>query len=127
MAISVNPSVIALVGMEIGGGPIAGFGSAPAERVTGSEVESPHRRSLLVFHGLSLLHLRSDYCDPCESFVCCRDLRCGSLLRNFVDPALVASEDFRLGTLGERGDVVAFKGEKSPLHSLTKFTLCFPW
>jgi len=30
---------------------------------------------------------------PGEPFVCCRDLRCGSLLRNFVDPPLVASQD----------------------------------
>jgi hypothetical protein len=27
-------------------------------------------------------------CDPGEPFVCCHDLRCGSLLLNFVDPAL---------------------------------------
>jgi len=50
------------------------------------------------FYGHSLRHLRSGYCDPGEPFVCRRDLRYGSLLRNFLDPALVASEDFRVGT-----------------------------
>jgi hypothetical protein len=35
------------------------------------------------------------------------------LLRNFVDRALVASEDFRIGTWGERVGAVAFNGETS--------------
>ena len=90
--------------MEIGGGPTAGFGSAPAERSSRYRVARPNGRSLRVFYGHSLRHLRSGYCDPGEPFVCCRDLRCGSLLRNFFDPALVASEDFRVGTWSERGD-----------------------
>ena len=40
----------------------------------------------------------SGYCDAGKPLVCCRDLCGGSLLRNSVDPALVDSEDFRLGT-----------------------------
>ena len=44
--------------------------------------------------------LRFDYCGPGEPFVCCRDLRCDSLLRNSFDPALVASEDLSVGTWG---------------------------
>src|ERR1039458_3779735 len=87
--------------MEIGGGPVAGFGSAPAERLSRYRVTRPNGRSLLVFYGHSLRHLRSGYCDAGEPFVCGRNLRNGSLLRNFFDSALVASEDFRVGTGGE--------------------------
>jgi hypothetical protein len=89
--------------MEIGWGPIAGFGSAPAERLSGYRIARPNGRSLWVFYGHSLRHLRSGYCDPGEPIVCCRNLRYSSLLRNFVDPALVVSEDFRVGTRRERG------------------------
>src|ERR1700693_2110976 len=84
--------------MEIGGGPIAGFGSAPAERLSRYRVPRPNGLSLRVFYGHSLRHLRPGYCDPGEPFVSSRDLRYGSLLRNFLDSALVASEDFRVGT-----------------------------
>ena len=54
-------------------------------------VALPHGRSLRVFYGHRLRHLRFDYCDPGERFICCHDLRYSSLLRNSVDPALVAS------------------------------------
>ena len=103
--------------MEIGGGPIASFRSAPPEWSSRYRVARPDGRSLRFFYGHSLRHLRFDYCAPGEPFVCCRDLRYGSLLRNFVDRALVASEDFRIGTWGERGGAVAFNGETSLLHS----------
>src|ERR1700678_382936 len=83
-------------GMEIGRGPIAGFGGALAERSSGYWVARSNGRSLRVFYGSSLRHLCFNYCDPGEPFVCCRDLRSGSLLRNFLDTALVASEDLRV-------------------------------
>ena len=111
--------------MEIGGGPIASFGDAPAERLSRYRVARPYGRSLRVFYGHSLRHLRFDYRDPGEPFVCCRDLRCGSLLRNFFDPALVvASEDLRVGTWGERGGAVAFNGEKSHVTQLPTAKTC---
>ena len=84
--------------MEVGGGPNAGFGGAPAERLSRDRIACTHGRSLRVFYGHSLRHLRPGYCDPGEPFVSSRDLRYGSLLRNFLDSALVASEDFRVGT-----------------------------
>lgn len=83
-------------GMEIGGRTIAGFGSSSAERLSRYWVTCPYGRSLRVFYGHSLRHFRTGYCDPSQPFVCCRDLRCSPLLRNSLNPALVASEDFRL-------------------------------
>lgn len=87
--------------MEIGRGPIAGFGGAPAERLSRYRVAHPHGCSLGVSYGDGLRHLRSDYCDAGEPFVCCRDLRCGSLLRNFFDPALVVADEVRLVIQGD--------------------------
>ena len=84
--------------MEIGRGPIAGLGSAPAERSSGHRVACSHGRSLRVFYGHIFQCLCSGYCDAGKPLVCFRDLCGGSLLRNFVDPALVDSEDFRIGT-----------------------------
>jgi hypothetical protein len=94
MAISVNPSVIALVGPEWKsvGRPIAGFGPSTAKRVPGSRAANPPGCCVLVSYSPSLRHFRVSHGDPVESSVCSRDLRCGSLLRDFVDPALVASE-----------------------------------
>jgi hypothetical protein len=40
----------------------------------------------------------------------------GSLLRSFVDPALVGSEDLRVYKRGERGGVVAFNAETWRSH-----------
>jgi hypothetical protein len=94
MAISVNPSVIACgwTGMAIGGRPIAGFGPGIAKRVPGYRAANPPGWSVLVSYSPSLRHFRVSHGDPVESSVCSRDLRCVSLLRDFVDPALVASE-----------------------------------
>ena len=100
--------------MEIGGGPVAGFGCALVMRSPRYGVAHPYRRDFLVLYGRSLRHLRSRYCDPGEPLVCCRDLRCGSLLRNLVDPALVASEASGVGTWGEHGGVVALNWRKWP-------------
>jgi len=106
--------------MEIGGGPIAGFGSAPAERLSRHRVARPNGRSFQVFYGHSLRHLRSGYCDAGEPFVCCRDLRYGSLLRSFFDPALVASEGCRVGTWVYAVETFAFNDKN------LAFTHCPP-
>ena len=79
-------------GMEISGRPIAGFGPGIAKRVPGSSAANPPRCSVFVSYGSSLRHFRVSHRDPVQSPVCSRDLRCGSLLRDIVDPALVASE-----------------------------------
>jgi len=86
--------------MEIGVGPIAGFGGAPAERLSRYWVACPHWGSFRFFYGPGLRHLRFDYCDSGKPFACRRRLRWGPLLRDFVNPALVLSENFGLGTWG---------------------------
>jgi hypothetical protein len=78
--------------MEISGRPIAGFGPGIAKRVPGSSAANSPRCSVFVSYGSSLRHFRVSHRDPVQSPVCSRDLRCGSLLRDIVDPALVASE-----------------------------------
>lgn len=92
--------------MEVGGGPIAGFGGAPAERLPRYGVAFPRGRSLLVFYGHVLRHFRFDYCDPGEPLLCCGDLRRGSLLGNCFDPPLVASEDSRVGTVVDSAEML---------------------
>jgi hypothetical protein len=84
--------------MGIGGGPIAGFGSAPAERLSGYRFARSSGRGVRVLYGFGLQHLSSRYGCLGETLGWHRDLCCGPLLRNSVDPALVASEDFGVGT-----------------------------
>src|SRR3981081_2398977 len=103
--------------MGVGGGPIAGFGSAPAKRLSRYRVARPYRRGLRVLYAAGLRHLSARYGCLGETLEWHRNLCCGSLLRNLVDPALVASADFGVGTWGERGGAVAFNWRK--IASLT--------
>jgi len=75
--------------MEVSGRPAFGLGRDPAECLPRYGVGCPCRRWPRVFYGHSLQRLRSGYCAPGEPFGGCRQLRCGCLLRNFVDLALV--------------------------------------
>jgi hypothetical protein len=86
--------------MEIGRGPIAGFGGTHAERSSGPRVASWYRRSLRVLYGFGIWHLGSRYGCPGKPFGWRRNLCCGSLRRNLLDPALESSENFRVATLG---------------------------
>src|SRR5437660_8159772 len=86
--------------LEIRGRPIAGFGIALAKWSSGSRIARPHGRGLLVLYGFGFRHLSSHYGCQGETLGWPRSLCCGSLLRNFVDPALVVSEDFGVGTMG---------------------------
>ena len=116
MAIAVSTPILALgvTGWKSVGGQLLASGVLLLSGHQDMGLRARGGSAFGFFYGHSLRHLGSGYCDPGEPFVCRRDLRCGSLLRNFVDPALVPSEDFRLGTRAERGGVVAFNGDKSP-------------
>jgi hypothetical protein len=54
-----------------------------------------------------------------ETLVWHRNLCCGALLRNLVDPALAASEDFGAGTWVNAAELLPSIGAKSPYRSLT--------
>src|SRR5271170_7398471 len=80
--------------MAAGRRTVAGFWRDAAVRSSGHSVGDPYGRGLLVFYGFSGWHLGANYCYPGENLVGGRDLRCGALLRNMADLALVGSEDF---------------------------------
>jgi hypothetical protein len=82
----------------VGGRAVVHVGCNYGKRSPRFKAASLDRRCSWVFHGHRVRHLRSGYGHSRELSGWCRDLRCGSLLRNFADRALVASENFGVGT-----------------------------
>jgi hypothetical protein len=84
--------------LAVGGRAVVNVGCNNGKRSPRLKAASLGRRGFWVFHGHRVWHLRSGYGHSLEPSGWCCDLRCGSLLRNFADPARVASENFGVET-----------------------------
>lgn len=78
------------------GGAAAGFGAGSAQRLPRSRVADADGCSFLVSYSLSLRHLGTEHRNRVEPAVCTRDLRCGSLRRGFIGPALGDEKKFAI-------------------------------